>query len=66
MFIFPVQLTTSRIGNLTCLIHTTLLYVMTMNTYIHTYIFLMAKTRSCYIRDSMLDDCATRDSIAQS
>ena len=37
MFIFPVQLTTSRIGNLTRLIHT-LLYVMTIHTYIHTYI----------------------------
>ena len=35
--IFPVQLTTSRIGNLTQLIHT-LLYVMTIHTYIHTYI----------------------------
>ena len=39
--IFPVQLTTSRIGNLTRLIHT-LLYVMAMHTYIpgtyiHTY-----------------------------
>ena len=33
MFIFPVQLTTSRIGNLTRLIHT-LLYVMTIHTYI--------------------------------
>ena len=34
---FPVQLTTSRIGNLTRLIHTgTLLYVMTIHTYIHT------------------------------
>ena len=33
MFIFPVQLTTSRIGNLTWLIHT-LLYVMTIHTYI--------------------------------
>ena len=33
--IFPVQLTTSRIGNLTRLIHT-LLYVMTVHTYIHT------------------------------
>ena len=32
----PVQLTTSRIGNLTRLIHT-LLYVMTIHTYIHTY-----------------------------
>ena len=35
--IFPVQLTTSRIGNLTRLIHT-LLYVIT----IHTYILLKA------------------------
>ena len=35
IFIFPVQLTTSRIGNLTRLIHT-LLYVMTIHTYIHT------------------------------
>ena len=34
--IFPVQLTTSRIGNLTRLIHTRL-YVMT----IHTYILLL-------------------------
>ena len=34
--IFPVQLTTSRIGNLTRLIHT-LLYVMTIHTYIHTF-----------------------------
>ena len=32
---FPVQMTTSRIGNLTRLIHT-LLYVMTIHTYIHT------------------------------
>ena len=32
--IFPVQLTTSRIGNLTRLIRT-LLYVMTIHTYIH-------------------------------
>ena len=37
MFIFPVQLTTSRIGNLTRLIHT-LIYVMTIHTYIHTYV----------------------------
>ena len=40
MFIFPVQLTMSRIGNLTRLIHT-LLYVMTIHTYIqHTYSLL--------------------------
>ena len=31
IFVFPVQLTTSRIGNLTRLIHT-LLYVMTIRT----------------------------------
>ena len=37
--IFPVQLTTSRIGNLTRLIHA-LLYVMTIHTYIHTYIHI--------------------------
>ena len=36
---FPVQLTTSRIGNLTRLIHT-LLYVMTIHTYI--------QRRCCY------------------
>ena len=41
MFIFPVQLTTSRIGNLTRLIHT-LLYVMTIH--IHTYILTVRKT----------------------
>ena len=33
IFIFSVQLTTSKIGNLTRLIHT-LLYVMTIHTYI--------------------------------
>ena len=37
--IFPVQLTTSRIGNRTRLIHT-LLYVMTIHTYIRTYLLL--------------------------
>ena len=37
IFIFPIQLTTSRIGNLTRLIHN-LLYVMTIHTYIHTYL----------------------------
>ena len=36
MFIFPVQLTASRIGNLTRLIHT-LLYVMTIHTYIYIH-----------------------------
>ena len=39
--IFPVQLTTSRIGNLTRLIHNTLLYVMTIHTYIHTYNYII-------------------------
>ena len=34
MFIFPVQLATSRIGNLTRLIHS-LLYVITIHTYIY-------------------------------
>ena len=37
---FPVQLTTSRIGSLTRLIHT-LLYVMTIHTYIYIYILLL-------------------------
>ena len=38
--IFPVQLTTSRIGNLTRLIHT-LLYVMTIHIYIvYLYCFV--------------------------
>ena len=42
----PVQLTTSRIGNLTRLIHT-LLYVMTIHTYIHTYYNNMVIVRLC-------------------
>ena len=50
MFIFPVQLTTSRIGNLTRLIHT-LLYVMTIHTYIHTNAKYYIKTTS---KDSTL------------
>ena len=37
ILVFPVQLTTSRIGKLTRLI-LLLLYVMTIHTYIHTYI----------------------------
>ena len=37
IFIFPVQLTTSRIGNLTRLIHTLLYLVCDDHTYIHTY-----------------------------
>ena len=39
--IFPVQLTTSRIGNLTRLIHT-LLYVMTIHTYIRSELFVIS------------------------
>ena len=42
--IFSVQLTTSRIGNLTRLIHT-LLYVMTIHTYIHTYDYRLVHFR---------------------
>ena len=44
--IFPVQLTTSRIGNLTRLIHT-LLYVMTIHTYIQTYEY--AEQSCCWV-----------------
>ena len=36
IFIFPVQLTTSRIGNHTRLVYTQL-KVLTIHTYIHTY-----------------------------
>ena len=44
VFIFPVQLTTSRIGNLTRLIHTLLSYVMTIHTY--TYIVIHSTCNS--------------------
>ena len=45
IFIFPVQLTTSRIGkNLTRLIHT-LLHVITIHTYIHINILLIEYTK---------------------
>ena len=40
ILIFPVQLTTSRIGNLTRLIYT-LIYVMAIHTYIHTTVLLV-------------------------
>ena len=43
IFIFPVQLTTSRIGNLTRFIHT-LLCVMN----IHTYILAVNTSRKCF------------------
>ena len=48
MFIFPVQLTTSRIGNLTRLIHT-LLYVMTIHTYIQTVTKSVVSCTKCRI-----------------
>ena len=51
--IFPVQLTTSRIGNLTRLIHT-LLYVMTIHTYIHTLSGTWYETRFQYILHDIL------------
>ena len=35
MVVFPVQVTMSRIGNLTLLIHTLIYYVMTIHIYIH-------------------------------
>ena len=47
--IFPVQLTTSRIGNLTRLIHT-LLYVMTIHTYIHMRKELILMLKSKIVR----------------
>ena len=47
--IFPVQLTTSRIGNFTRLIHT-LLYVMTIHTYIHMCVFsLLTHVEPCIV-----------------
>ena len=58
MFIFPVQLTTSRIGNLTRLIHT-LLYVMTIHTYIHTY------CTSTYIGYALTTDTADHEQVWQ-
>ena len=45
IFIFPVQLTTSRIGNLTLLIHT-LLYMMTMHTRLSLFIAHYKHTRA--------------------
>ena len=51
---FPVQLTTSRIGNLTQLIHT-LLYVMTIHIHIYiTYILEGAEKRRAHINWSMV------------
>ena len=48
MFIFPVQLTTSRVGNLTRLIHT-LLYVMTIHTYENTKRLAFDRPRAGYL-----------------
>ena len=66
--IFPVQLTTSRIGNLTRLIHT-LLYVMTIHTYIHTRAVFKRVLQCCttvieptYSR--IMDSCIKRILIA--
>ena len=52
IFIFPVQLTTSRIGNLTRLI-LLLLYVMTIHTYIHTYACAPTTTTRPYVTTSV-------------
>ena len=41
ILIFPVQLTTSRIGNLTWLIHT-LAICVTIHTYIYYIVFIFA------------------------
>ena len=68
--IFPVQLTTSRIGNLTRLIHT-LLYVMTIHTYIHTsmkwrylgYLQLLSKAKHSFTVIARKEVCP-RDEIA--
>ena len=46
--IFPVQLTTSRIGNLTRLIHT-LLDVMTIHTYIMYCVYCVEYTVRCIL-----------------
>ena len=47
--IFPVQLTTSRIGNLTRLIHT-LLYVMTIHPYIECTVLLVMQSYTHHVR----------------
>ena len=60
--IFPVQLTTSRIGNLTRLIHT-LLYVMT----IHTYIYIRVKKFLTSIHEMLkYFTCRTNDDLPRS
>ena len=66
MFIFPVQLTTSRIGNLTRLIHT-LLYVMTIHTYIHTYIhtiqYMFVFHTTCHFCDDRMSRVVIRPTL---
>ena len=68
MFIFPVQLTTTSTGNLTRLIHT-LLYVMTIHTYIRTYIVWMnLATKTVYNVEivTRIKGCrASRERISQ-
>ena len=49
--IFPVQVTTSRIGNLTRLIHT-LLYVMNIHTHPRSHAFRYGKNRTHDFRTS--------------
>ena len=56
IFIFPVQLTTSRIGNLTRLIHT-LLYVMTIHTYRNIIAFIARS--HCFCLNGVLSFCRT-------
>ena len=51
IFIFPVQLTTSRIGNLTRLIYT-LLYVTT----IHTYILYVTKPYTSFHKGILVSE----------
>ena len=61
--IFPVQLTTSRIDNLTRLIHT-LLYVMTIHTCIHTYIACVKMyVKAFYVSDEQLSYFANKPTI---
>ena len=43
IFIFPVKLTTSRIGNLTRLIHTLAIYVAIHTTNIYTILFELSR-----------------------
>ena len=53
--IFPVQMTTSRIGNLTRLIHT-LIYVMTVHIYIYIYIYTIYIYIPFLLKSNGVDD----------